>query len=511
MTLSKLRIPAAIGILVIGYAMPAHAVLAITWGATTNVHCSGGVCVSTNSDAVLGVKDVQKRLAYGNLTIVADSLANDVVVDAPFGWANAHNLELFAPHSIRVNRTVDVAGTGGLTLTSNDGHSDGTLSFGPKGNIHFWGTSNVLTINYVTYALVGSLPGLISAIAAHPTNRYALTAGYDASADGTYRVSPITTYFTGTLEGLGNTISNLKVRPNGSNTSSGLFDQVAPSGTVADIKIAASQFWSHFGAHSGGITTTNAGLIVGSLVQGTFIGGNAIVGGIAGVSSGTVRDCHADVSLTDDGGHFGGIVGNNSPGSLVEDSSSKGVLTGTSTAYGGGAVGSNSGIVRRTWSSAAVTVGNTTGINHLAAGGLVGVDANQLSATTIADSYATGSVTGGTDTWIGGLIGTASYSGTVSSSYSTGAVSGGAGSLVGGFIGAASATPTMSDDYWDTDTSGISDPSRGAGNVANAPGITGLTSVQLKSGLPAGFSSAVWAEDPSIHGRLPYLLSNPPL
>src|SRR5947199_10854886 len=32
-----------------------------------------------------------------------------------------------------------------------------------------------------------------------------------------------------------------------------------------------------------------------------------------------------------------------------------------------------------------------------------------------------------------------------------------------------------SDIYWDMDTSGITDPSKGAGNIANDPGIAGVT------------------------------------
>jgi hypothetical protein len=68
----------------------------------------------------------------------------------------------------------------------------------------------------------------------------------------------------------------------------------------------------------------------------------------------------------------------------------------------------------------------------------------------------------------------------------------------------------FSDTYWDTTTSGITDPSKGAGNKKNDPGIEGLTTVQLRSGLPDGFSGAVWGEKSSINGGLPYLLANPP-
>ena len=69
---------------------------------------------------------------------------------------------------------------------------------------------------------------------------------------------------------------------------------------------------------------------------------------------------------------------------------------------------------------------------------------------------------------------------------------------------------TIGNSYWDLDTSGISDPSQGAGSPANDPGITGLTSAQLQSGLPSGFDPAVWARSPRINNGFPYLINNPP-
>jgi hypothetical protein len=59
-------------------------------------------------------------------------------------------------------------------------------------------------------------------------------------------------------------------------------------------------------------------------------------------------------------------------------------------------------------------------------------------------------------------------------------------------------------------TSGITNPGQGAGNVANDPGITGLSDSKLKSGLPKGFNPKIWNEDSNINGGLPYLIANPP-
>jgi hypothetical protein len=100
-------------------------------------------------------------------------------------------------------------------------------------------------------------------------------------------------------------------------------------------------------------------------------------------------------------------------------------------------------------------------------------------------------------------------SGTLSDSYSTGAVSDTQKSTLGGVVGADNNTGEFSDAYWDIDTSGISNPAQGAGNVPNDSGITGLTTSQFTAGLPSGFSSFIWGESPSINNGYPYLLALP--
>ena len=75
----------------------------------------------------------------------------------------------------------------------------------------------------------------------------------------------------------------------------------------------------------------------------------------------------------------------------------------------------------------------------------------------------------------------------MTASYSTGSVSNTSPGYYGGVVGFDQTAPgTFSAAYWDLTTS-VSDPSHGAGNLANDPGIEGLTSSQLQSGLPSGF------------------------
>jgi len=97
-------------------------------------------------------------------------------------------------------------------------------------------------------------------------------------------------------------------------------------------------------------------------------------------------------------------------------------------------------------------------------------------------------------------------------SYSTGTAIGGPGSTVGGLIGDDGSQPgSLTGTYWGIDTSGITNLGQGAGNIANDPGITGLTTAQFQSGLPQGFDPTVWAESAHIDGGFPYLLANPPV
>jgi hypothetical protein len=189
----------------------------------------------------------------------------------------------------------------------------------------------------------------------------------------------------------------------------------------------------------------------------------------------------------------------------IQHSFATGKIAGPGAGWSGGLVGFESGTIDGCYAAGAVVVGNNTGNNNprASAGGLVGAI---NSPATIENAYSTGSVAGGQDAAVGGLIGY-SAEGTITDSYSTGAPVGGAGSVVGGFIGEDNGKNGFNDVYWDTDTSGMS---QGAGNIPNDPGITGLTTAQLQSGLPAGFDPKIWAENPNINNGLPYLIADPP-
>jgi hypothetical protein len=145
------------------------------------------------------------------------------------------------------------------------------------------------------------------------------------------------------------------------------------------------------------------------------------------------------------------------------------------------------------------------------AGGLAGVTSGSVSGT-----FAYGSVTGsggyvqagGVGADAGGLVGY--NNAVVIAAYSTGAPGGGQQSYEGGLIGYADVSSSVSDGYWDVSTSGIANLAQGAGNISYDSGITGQTTSQLQSGLPAGFDPSIWTETANIDSGLPCLIDNPP-
>jgi hypothetical protein len=288
------------------------------------------------------------------------------------------------------------------------------------------------------------------------------------------------------------------------------------------------------GGGGGGLVATNGGMIENSYATGDVTGktnNNDDNGGLVGQNSGRVENSHATGNVT--GGKYsvngglvgvggialnsyatgtvtggdhssnGGLVGEQGGDSVIANSYATGAVTGGVFSVNGGLLGSNdSGLITNTFATGSVTGTDSESTN----GGLVGVNGG-----TIANSYATGAVSssGAVGSWVGGLVG--ENFDVISDSYSTGAVSGQGNDSVGGLIGYDfSNSGDISNTYWNTTTSGITNLSQGAGNIANDPGITGLTTVQFQSGLPAGFDPKVWAENPDINGDLPYLLSNPP-
>jgi hypothetical protein len=510
---------------------PARAALVVSTAPTSNVTCSAGVCSAAAADAVLNVKDLKRLLAAGDVTVASGSVAGDIVFAAKLQWTKPGRLTLDAYRGIAIGLDITSEGTGGVTLTTDDGGSGGELVFTGKGKVSFWGTSNSLIIDGTPYTLVGSIAGLASSAAANPNGAFALSKYYDASADGVYTSTPVPGDFGGTFEGLGHVIDNFALAPPDGASFIGLFANVTQSGVVRDLTLTNASLRSKAAFYGAILASANRGTISHVGVTGAIVAAGAQGSGLlAGYNTGTISWCTAAGSIrasggqssagglvTENGGtiahslstvavqaHYaGGLVSLNELG-LIETSAATGAVDGggrgADPAIGGGLVALNQGTIDQSFSTGAID-GEFGGrrVRHRGegradAGGLVGANEG-----TITNAYSTGSVAASGTTVSGGFA--ADSGGTIGASYSTGAnMLDGKPSF--GFIHAG--TSDMND-YWDTDTSGTP-----VGCKDGCTGITGLTTAQLQSGLPAGFDPAVWAQSPSTNNGLPYLIANPP-
>jgi hypothetical protein len=479
-----------------GATTPSHYGVTITNRQTQNMTLANGVYSATADNAMLKVNDLVTALQAGPIKVTTGNGSGgnekgDLHVDVGFSWASGFGLTLDAYHSIFVDAPVVDAGTAGLTLKNNDGGTGGVLLFGPKGSISFMGTGNALSIDGAAYTLVNSVSFLASVVDGHKGDgNYALANNYDASQDGAYKLSPVAIPIRGNFNGLGNTISNLTIHSKLQRFGKGIGLFRGVYGTVASLRMANADVEVGSSTATGIVTAVVEGTIFNTSVAGKIVerpqgnGSNITMylGGLAGLSTGTILDSQssADLSVSAGGEQFG--------------------------AYAGGLVGiiSNGELqpatVESSFATGAITVAGST--IQVVAGGLIGANG---STGPLVNCYASGAVSVPASGDAGGFAGVSS--GPMTTSYSTGAPSGGA--TPGGFVGLDKGS-TLFGNIWDTTTSGITNPAQGAGNIANDPGITAMTTIELQAGLPPGFDSTIWAENRSINNGLPYLIANRP-
>jgi hypothetical protein len=218
-------------------ASAARADVTISLQATANMSCSAAVCSPTAAKAVLNATDLTNMLAGGDVTVTTGAGATNIVVKDGFSWTATSRLTLDAIQSVEFDKPVAVAGTGAVTITTNDGGSGGDLLFGDNANLTFWDLSSSLIINGNSYALARDIKTLAADIAANSSGFYALADDYDASVDGTYTSAPVTTEVTGTFEGLGHHVSNLTI--DSSDFRIGLFAQA--NGILRDVSLVKAE------------------------------------------------------------------------------------------------------------------------------------------------------------------------------------------------------------------------------------------------------------------------------
>ena len=446
--------------------------LTVSSAATTATQSPTGTWTSNAGGSIVLNTDVSAALNAGTNVVLqtsgtlGDSAGpGDVNVNGAVSWSANTTLTLTASNSVNINANITAMGaTAGLVINPNTASggapASGTGVFNLNGaSVTLSGASPSLSIAGMTYTVINSLGAAVDATTAPATptlqgmasanlaGHYALGSNIDATATlawnsnaGFTPIGSLALPFTGTFDGLGNTIGNLKVNLP-ANADVGLFGSTGSASTIRNVGLVGG---SVIGLSStGGLVGSNTGTVSNSYNTGTVSGGSSL-GGLMGSNTGAVSNSYATGAVNGTSS-LGGLMGSNT--GTVSYSYALGNVSGTSSL--GGLMGSSTGPVNNSYAS-----GNVSGTSSV--GGLMG-----SSTGSVSNTYATGNVTG-TST-VGGLMG--SSTGTVRDSYETGSVTG--TSTFGGLMG--SSTNTVTDSYWNTQTSG----------QATSPGGTGLTSAQM--------------------------------
>jgi len=422
-------------------------------------------------------------LANNNVTILSSSgttgTNGDVLVNDTVTWSAGTTLKLssFRNIALAANVTGSGAGAGLVLQADNTGTGIGTVTsaggaaidladpdafvkvyynpavFGTPNAFGFITTGGKLT----AYELVNSAANLQLINSRNLNESYAL--GKDIDLTSIANFVPLGTNgagtnlnggygFAGSFDGLGHTISNLKIT-RGTVGNVGLFGYVW-NGTNATQDFANVNFVNAvvtgnnavgalIGRASANVTVSNA--TVSGTITGQAIGASPStqraynIGGLLGSleSTATISTVASTATVTGGttGQGVGGVIGFHGNGSITNATAS-GAVSGQNTV--GGIAGSSSGSITGSSASGAVSAVAATingGLNSAnQVGGLAGY------GFSISNSSATGAVTvtGASANSIGGLAGTA---GTITNSSATGAVtaSGTNASTIGGLAG----------------------------------------------------------------------------
>ncbi|MDR0517398.1 MAG: hypothetical protein LBH25_10190 [Fibromonadaceae bacterium] len=257
--------------------------------------------------------------------------------------------------------------------------------------------------------------------------------------------------FSGTFDGGGLVVSGAYI--NASESFQGLFGKIGMYSKKAELR--------------------NLG------VRSSYIKGGGAVGGLAGVSYGTVSGCYSTAWVAGAETLVGGLVGNLGGNATIINSYSTGIVSGDSIV--GGLAGENRGSIGNSYSASKVS-------GKAMAGGLAG-----LNYGIIANSYSSGAVSG--DSIAGGLAGASV--GEIVNSYSIGTVAG--NSEAGGLVGKNMLWKEgiVKSSYYSIETSGQSDTGKGEPK----------TMEELKH-LPtfAGWDfDSIWQIDEKANDGYPYL------
>ncbi|MBW5807765.1 filamentous hemagglutinin N-terminal domain-containing protein [Burkholderia sp. COPS] len=437
-----------------------------------------------NADAALDAATLSRTLGTTNVALTNTS--GDLTVDGAVNWTSDHALALTsqkgdvalkqavtasgAKASVKANAAGEIRVDDKLALTGDQAHLELNAKKGHRfkdnASATLSGRNASFSSNGEGYQVIHDVADLRN-VDLDLNGRYVLGNAIDGRG-AAFRSIGANSAFEGVFDGLGNTVSRLKV--NNSGSSVGLFaenrgrianlalDSIAVNGASTSIKssmtigglagvnrgtisnvratrMSISSSGTGYSVAGGLVGENNAGVIDGARFQGSITGNDRTVniGGIAGTNaSSRIVNSRADAEIRNVRSPsstmtnlVGGIAGL-SWDSTISDSSSAGRITVGNAMYAGGLVGhAVGGAIDRSNSSMAVSAGHA---------GMVGGAVGSNVYTALSNVSASGNVSATSGAEVGGLVGRSDYA-TILASSASGNVSATAGSRVGGFIG----------------------------------------------------------------------------
>ena len=427
---------------------------------------SGGDMSGTTLSNLLANNSVTVQTTNGSSGTNGDINVNDAV-----SWSTNNNLTLNAYRNININQSISATGsTGSLALLYGQGTNASSnsatyevnaainLSSGQNFSttLGLDGTAKVFTVINSVGAAASASSTDLQGISGNVAGNYALGSNINATGTSAWNTNtgftPIAG-FTGTLDGLGHSISNLVINRAGV-ASVGLIGTAGAGAVIQNIGLLGG--YTAGGAGTGAlIGSGGTSKVIKSYATGN-VNGAASTGGLVGtMTSGSISNSYATGSVSNGvAASVGGLLGSGTTGD-VSNSYATGSVTGGAGA--GGLVGAiTSGNVSNSYASGAVTGG-------AGSGGLIGT----ITTGNITNTYAIGNVKG--DAGTGGLVGVGT-TGVITNSYATGFISG-TGAGRGGLIGSTSAAHVSS--FWDVSGTGMATSTGDTG--------VGMTTAQLQS------------------------------
>ena len=265
--------------------------------------------------------------------------------------------------------------------------------------------------------------------------------------------------YTGTFDGAGYTIDNLKIEP--TENDQGFVGYLGSGGAIQNLTMGEScSVSSDDGISVGGVCGSNeSGTIENCTNRGT-VSGFGTVGGVCGLNGGTLTGCTNSGKVTGNGNNVGGVCGINQ--STITGCTNSGEVTGSSKV--GGVCGENMGGTIQNCTNKAEVTGSSK------VGGVCSENYGPITGCTNS-----GAVSGGET--VGGLCGYNSSN--ITYCYSTGTVTSN-GNNVGGVCGFNGSAGALTNCYW-LDTA-YSDNGVGTNNNGTVNNVCSKTDTAFSSG-----------------------------